>query len=484
MFGNLLNVTQFGTTGGYIIKTLTLGATCLVANLSIKCFTDGKHKMATGKIGHSLGQYAGTDGFILAKGKQVSFEHSCTGVLVVGPPGNDKTTAHAHPQLLTDPFPHKTSIVIHDAKGELYEDTWRFQKDLGRVIVIFSPLGGIGHYNPLEFCDTFSEVSELSHDLLYNGTLAAKLASGSGGMSGGDVTWVTMATPYLTMALLLAKELGDKYCNITWALRFLINNSDKEVKKIIDCCKNEMIIEQYNVFKMSQESGGTTGSIKSTLANNMALFLDPAIEEATSSSDFTPTMLRDKRMALYVQYLPQEAIYLSPLMSIFYSQLIHKAMKYYKHKNGIVWLLDEFQNLGMINGFPQIANSCREPNMAFEIFLQSISSLYNIYGLNGTKNLLNAFQFKCVLPSLSDRESLEYLSMLCGPTEVNIPDKNGGSHAVRKNLFERDEIRRIKSEHVLIIARNLDPLLEPQLIYFDNDVMLLRKYLGADINVS
>jgi len=131
-------------------------------------------------------------------------------------------------------------------------------------------------------------------------------------------------------------------------------------------------------------------------------------------------------------------------------------------------MLDEFQNIGKIANFEDTISVCRAEEVSFLVCLQNISKLYEIYGENNATTILNNLKSKIVLPSISDPKTLNYVSSLCGDTEINIEVPNGDktTHSKKiKKLFTPDEVRRIDDNKVLIIAHNKLPFLDDQNYY-------------------
>ena len=482
---------MFGLDMVLINKVFYTGIAYCAAYLAIPAFFAEKTKSATSGISKDLGKLKGTDGFILGRGKngvkkiQISYKYSKEGVCCIAPTGEGKTTALVEPQLLSDNFP-KSSMVIHDTKGELYEHTAEYQRSIGRIPMQFEPLGeGKIKYNPLDFCENDTEIKQIANDILTNGSLATRLASGSGGMSGSDATWINMSVPLLTAALIHFKSLGIPYNNIPVAVRFLINTDAEVIEKTFGESSIDAVRENYNVFSMSiikdkdgnVSDGGPLTSILTTLATNLTLFLNTDLEKNICSSDFTPKMLREKPIALYVKYDPMKANYLSPFIAVFYSQLLSKLMAYHTANTiPVEFILDEFQNLGKISNMVQVVSLCRYVDIPIMVFVQSLSRLYQIYGRDETASILNNLKTKCILPSLSDVDTMRYISELCGFTELQIQENNR-VNKVKKKLFEYDEVRRIEDETCVIVAHNLKPLICKQYRYYDDGEMLLNRYM-------
>lgn len=417
-----------------------------------------RHQLATSKLGtkKDLGRITGTSGLVLSKKLQLNFKKTLEGVCVIAPTGEGKTTSIFMPNLLSNHLP-ESSLIISDPKGELFKLSSKYQKSIGRKPILFEPLGNNAKYNLLEHCKDFTEVRELATNIVQNGELAIQMATGR---SGGSSEWLNMAIPLFTSTLLNCRTIPQ-------AVKFLINTPSLELSELLGNSSNKDAVEQFNIFNASAGSPKTLSSIVSTLLTSLQLFTDHNLIKATNKSDFSPLDLRKEPIALYIKYDESKSNYLSPFLSCFYSQLIDKIM----HSEGlpVLFWLDEFQNIGRINNFAEIAAVGRSRGLGFMICLQNLVKLYDIYGKNNAITILNNLKCKCVLPSLSDAEALNYISNLCGDKEISTTSTNGDktshSKATRK-LFTPDEVRRIEDDKILIIAHNKLPFLDNQNIYY------------------
>lgn len=442
-------------------KFLLIAMAIPLVDIGLK-FTKNRTKLATGKLGSikDMGKLRGTDGLILSKKFQLNFKKVMEGVVIIAPTGEHKSTSIMIPNLLNNEFP-KCSLICADPKGELYRITKDYQRSIGREPILFEPLGNNSHYNPLENCEDFTEVRELASSLIQNGGLALQLATGKSG--GGDSFFENSCIPIFTAALLHSKTIPE-------AVKFLINTPILKMIEILGMNTNEDIKTQFNIFMASAESPKTMSSIMSTLLTNLQLFTDHKIINTLSSSDFKPLDLRDRPITLYIKYDATKGDYLSPFLSVFYSQLINKIM--YGKGLPVLFFLDEFQNIGRLNNFAQTVAVSRSENIGFIVCLQNLVKIHDIYGKNNAKTILNNLKTKCILPSISDDEALTYISNLADDTEIpteSISENRITHSKTTRKLITQGEVRRLEDDEILIIAHNKNAFKDKQNVYYSEE---------------
>lgn len=403
------------------------------------------------------------------------FEHVC----VLGPTGAGKTTSIFYPNLLQkESFSGGlSSIIITDPKGELYRDTSDFQEQIGRKIVLFAPLEPKHSfkYNPLEFCESASEVIDLAGNLLATGGKALEIQSGK---SGGSVEWINMAKPLWASALLYTWYKGNGLNTISNALDLILNASAEQLEKILGQSEHEEVKRQFNSFNQSAGSERTVSSIKVTLSTNLQLFTDPSIRELTSRNTFDFASLRKERTALYISYPERYAARIAPLLSIFFMQMINTLME---NKNlvkdylPVYFMFDEFANIGQIPNFATLASTVRSRKISFLCCLQSKNQLKNVYGFYDETILAN-LKTKCVYGALQDLDTTRYVSELCGEVEVTTSSKSVSDNqnkansynysTTKKKLLTSDEVMRISKENILLLVQNNKPLLDKTNVFY------------------
>lgn len=442
----------------------------------------------------------GEIGFVLSKNVTLKASKSYEHVCILGPTGAGKSTSFFIPSLLEADGTH--SFVVTDPKGELCYKTRDYLESKGiRVIQLepLSPKRNKYYYNPLLICEDNTQIRELSQLILINGAKAVEIATGNTGGGGGQSEWINMAVPLFTAALAYFKEFGKKK-TVNEAIDFILKEDDLNIMEST-FKPSRLAIANFRIFKTSSGSEKTLSSIKSVLTSNIQLFLDEKIEEFTKtaftmdvstgkpiideSKMFDPKILREKPTALFVCVPETKSDYMSPLMSVFYSQLLNSNMQNYGEglKTPVLYMLDEFANIGIIPGISKLAATCRSRKMGISIGIQSVEQLTRNYGEQDAHVLLDNLKAKMIFSGLVG-ESAKYVSDLTGFTTVETVNysRNQGSgqdfvsnmigttskskNGVRRETMTPDEVRRLDKEKVLIVLDNKQPVLDTKNAYY------------------
>ncbi len=459
-----------------------LGGGGLVAGEILSCYLKNKtskvDKLATSFIAskNSIEDITGETGLILSKDIQLKEKYDFEGSVTFGPTGSGKTTSFFFPNLLSNDL--KGSIIVTDPKGELFKLTSKYQEKVcKRKVLKFSPLepGRSEKYNLLTSCKDNSEVVELASTLLFNGALSIELATGK---KTGGAEWIQMAEPLLAAALLYAKNLDYPFNNIEFAFKLIINLDAEQLERLIINSKNIDAITQFNIFKTVGRADRTEGSIKITLASNMKLFTDHRINASGIENTFNIEKIREEPTILYLTYPENKAAYIAPFIAPFFSQAMNKLIEAYSNDSlPITMLFDEFANIGMLSNMSTNVSTIRSRMISMNICLQSITQLYQVYGRENGKAILNNLKTKIVLPGLSDIDTTNYLSNICGNKEITICNTNvtkqSTTHSYSKTkikLFEDSELRCLEDNQLLIITSNKQPILTTQNRYYENNI--------------
>lgn len=435
------------------------------------------NKLANNEIKDYKEIDSGEDGMKISKNIQLKVKNDFDGICLVGPTGAGKTTSLFLNNLLSNEI--EGSFIVTDPKGELFELTSGYQKKVCKREVYKIDFNNIDYserYNLLEGCRNTEEVIQLASNLLMNGALAIELSSGK---KAGGVEWVQMAEPLLAAVLIYAWKLERPFNNIEFALQLILNLDTGKIENLIEVNKNIDALTQFNIFKTVGGADRTEGSIKITLATNMKLFTSKDINKISNFTTFNIEKFREVPSVLYVIYPERKSSYLAPFIAPFFTQIIDKLLDNYNNTSLPIHLLfDEFGNIGMLNNMSINAATVRSRKISIVACLQSITQLYQVYGLNNAKAILNNLKTKILLPGISDIETINYISNLCGNTEINTKSESNNKEnksitysKIKRKLFEDGELRTLEDNQALIIFNNKMPVLDMIEPYYENETI-------------
>lgn len=456
----------------FVLFYIVVGLGFVIMGKKLNLFKK-KENLASGEFAKhdEFDGFTGNDGLIIGKKFRLSAKKSFEHVVIVGPTGSGKSASFFIPNLLNLP---KASIVVSDPKGELFEKTAATNLAQGKRVLVFSPFKKNSmKYNPLALCRNVSEVREMTQILLANGNASIEALTGT---KAGGAEWTNMATPLLCAFLLYVKDLEPPKNTITYALSLIVEN-DLDTMKFLMMDAEESARRQFNIFLQSAESEKTASSIKTVLATNLQIFMDPMVEEVTSDNEIDPMMLRDGVAVIYVIVPESKSASMAPLMGPFYSQIMSQLADD-AHGTPVFFLLDEFANIGKLGQISTILATVRSRKMSLAIGIQSINQLKQNYGQEESGSIIDNLKIKVALPGLS-HESANLFSQLIGFKEISTTStsfgKNNLSHSVssqKRELLSPDEIRRIPDGKLLMVADNKNPFWDMQYRFYLDDKML------------
>ena len=396
-------------------------------------------------------------------------------VLCVAPTGRGKTTGFVIPNLLT----FRGSAVVLDVKGENFEATARHRAAEGDDVYRFAPTDWNDRrshrYNPLLRIAGLRDPNQQQMELQLLATLFLQTDNDrtSGLLKGGIDLFVA--------AGLLAFErkrptLGEIY-------RITASGGDKrkEFMKRRDEVQNtaaKLIFERM----ASTNNDTLTSYISLLMTSGLDQWSNPAIDAATSTSDFDFRTIRKKPFSVYLVVAPNMVRPMAALIRLFFSDLIASLQDREPRADEpwpVMIMLDEFNRLGKMPIVVESIETLRSYRGHLAIVTQTIPALDEIYGENTRRALQGNAGIKLYLTP-SDEKTVEELSGAVGMTTKRVVTR---SRSIGRNPFEgrsmserteetsllpKDEARRMSLDDIVMVVDAQMPVRAKRIQYFDD----------------
>ncbi|AYK68271.1 VirD4-like conjugal transfer protein, CD1115 family [Bacillus subtilis] len=392
-------------------------------------------------------------------------------VAVAGGPGSFKTQSFVLSNVINNT---DCSIVVTDPKGEVYEKTAKIKEAQGYQVrvVNFKHMSLSDHYNPFGYVRKNLDAT----------TVANTIVSAKNDPKKKDV-WFNAQLGLLKSLILYAKlEFHPSKRNMEGVLDFLQEfdpeaNEDGESEldeKFMALDKKHPARRSYELgFKKSQEK--TRGSIIISLLTTIGDYVDDEVAEFTSSNDFFFEDLGKKKIALYVLIPTMDKTW-EGLINLFFTQMFQE-LYLLGDKHGaklpipVVFLLDEFPNLGKFDSYEEFLATCRGYRISCCTIFQNYTQLMDKYGKEKAESILGNCAIKICLGNVNETTA-KYFSDIMGKTTVKVDTgssslskgKSGSSSSSQsynytgRMLMNPDEITTMNKKTSLVLLSGKSPI--------------------------
>ncbi|MEO1975120.1 MAG: type IV secretory system conjugative DNA transfer family protein [Paracoccaceae bacterium] len=395
--------------------------------------------------------------------------------LIVAPTGRGKTTGFVIPNLLT----WQGSAVVLDVKGECYEATSRHRAAQGDKVFRFAPTDWEGQrthrYNPLLRIFGLENPARQQMELQLLATLFLQNDNDrvQGLLKGGIDLFVA--------AGLLAFQrrrptLGEIY-------RISASGGNKQKEYLARAHEVDNRAAKLIFTRLASTNNDTLTSYVSLLmTSGLDQWQNPAIDEATSVSDFDFRTIRKTPFSVYLVVQPLMVKPLAPLIRLFFSDLL-SALQDKDPGPDEPWpvmiMLDEFNRLGKMPIVAESIEVLRHYRGHLAVVTQTIPALDEIYGENTRRALQGNAGVKLYLTP-SDEKTIEELSKAVGKTTKTVVTR---SRSIGKNPFEgrsqstrteetallpEDEARRLPLDEIVVVVDAQMPIRAKRVVYYDD----------------
>ena len=237
----------------------------------------------------------------------------------------------------------------------------------------------------------------------------------------------------------------------------------------------------------------TGADILATLISPLGIFIDPAVETATSGDDFYLDEVRKKRMTVYVGVVPTETGIFGRLTNLFFSLLTSVNVQQGLPTNNpdvlkyqCCLLLDEFTALGVMPAIQHGVAYLAGYGMRLVIIIQTPSQVTDIYGREATRVFFTNFGCQIVFPPREQTDAEEYSKLVGFETfKARSISRSSGSSGKgssrsqstsdqRRAVMNPDELKMMPQGDCIISLRNSRPIYTQKIIYHEDPVFMKR----------
>ncbi len=396
--------------------------------------------------------------------------------LVVAPTRAGKGVGYVIPNTLL----FNGSIVVLDVKGEIFEATSRHRRSEGDEVYRFSPFDfehPTHRYNPLE---RVARIANLEQRYTELAKISDYFLTVSDKGTAGD--FLTEGRELFVAAGLLAIERDKPTIGEISRILFGRGATQEVYGEHALEVKHPNAAQTFRKF--AGYSDRTLSSHASVLGGaGMTLWNNPAVDRATSGNDFSFTDLRKHPMSIYVVVNADDIRTLSPLVRLFFGELIATMRSTLPDPKTEPWpvmvMLDEFDQLGPMPIVEQALKQLAGHGARVSIITQSIPGLDNIYGENVRMSLESAAGMKLYLAANDKKTAGEISDALGKTTKLSVSDSVSRDRdfmqrrSVSRRMEERplltpDEVRRLNPDQAILIPERQNPLLVHRIVYFQD----------------
>lgn len=398
--------------------------------------------------------------------------------LLVGTSGTGKSAYFISPTIQANARSYKkSSMVINDLKGELFESHSKLLKQMGYEVICINlktPRKSI-RYNPMGF------IWDLYHSYLENnqGELIDKcnqqiiqmaetfcpMPEGGGGQNTEFYQGAQNILKGIIWAMLEDSEVEEfGWTKNKFTIMQIADIVNQDQSYFIDFLRKRHKGVESRVNRLvgaivQSASDKSISSYLGTVKTSLGKYVDEGIEYLTSASDFDLQTLSNKPTAIFLIIPEEKERFVLATMII--SQLYQYLVLMSDSNNGTLprawyFLLDEFGNMPKINNLTQIITLARSRNIWCCLVVQSLSMIKKVYGNEDAETIIDGCHTQILLGS-NDLSTNEHFQKQFGTYTVysrtaSINDKtldgdyNGSTTLTTKHLVELDELSSYANE--------------------------------------
>lgn len=261
----------------------------------------------------------------------------------------------------------------------------------------------------------------------------------------------------------------------------LAKNSSNFPKWVTDILKERSDLDPVcyrNLLSFVNMEPRTQANIYQSFLSYFELFDNPLLDAATSHSDFDIMQLRKKRMTIYVAAGSDNLSRLSPLLTVFYQQVMDALLRELPNSKddpyGVLMMLDEFSALKRMEVLRTSIGLMREYRIRVMAIIQDLPQLYVTYGHDGAKAFINS-KYRVAFAQ-NDLDAARLVSGWLGDRTVEQRSRqvrNGMSQSESSSvsltkvpLKSSDEILKLSEKNMIVVIEGKSPVLCKKVFWY------------------
>ena len=407
----------------------------------------------------------------------------CVGhIVTVAPTGSGKGVGAVLPNLLEYPG----SMVVTDYKGENVAVTVRARRAMGHKVCVVDPFkvteAECSGFNVLDRVDPTNPdcVGE-------SATLADCMVIPD--EKGGGKFFDDSAKNLLQGLILYISSLPDDRRNLG-ELRRILGASEESFMETMA----EMAADESLAFGLPARAANTImgmsdrgrGDVLSTARLHTAFLDETRVAGVLAKSDFDIAGIKSELMTIYLVLPPNQITTHARFIRLFVASVLNAITASAKQPpHRVVFLLDEFAQLGYMKSIEDAVSLLRGYGLAFWVFLQDLSQIKETYPRWQTF-LANSAK---VFYGTADFETAKYVSDTLGQTTIEYETTNrgkntgsgvsGGGGSLNKGsssgssqqlagraLLTPDEVMLLGPERPIVLLKGEHPYILDRLAYY------------------
>ena len=430
------------------------------------------------------------DGIILGQHNgRYLMSNTPTHVMTIAPTRSGKGVGLVVPNLLN----WKGSLICLDIKKENYKKTSGFRQKFGHEVFMWSPMSNDGRshrYNPLDAIskDPYQKVSDLQ-------VLANILIPNP---DKGETVWAAEARALFVGLALYVMDKSNEMPSTIGAISRLFGAE----QDLGDICRH--VVKTYkelstptikSLMNFANKAAKERSGVKTSINQIINLWDNPAIDAATSHSDFSLSDLRKKKMAIYVGVSTGQIASIAPLIRVFFEQVITTLSTNEPdpetEPHHVLLMMDELHMLGNMESMTKAFTLLGGYNCRVMAVVQGLKWLDDTYTRDKRDGILSCCAHQ-VFFAANDLETARYVSESCGDKTISTT-----SHTKRNSfkldapsnstsyrgipLITKDKVKQLPKNQGIILCEGSRPVKAKKVVYFKAKHFKNRLYAAPEV---